>query len=343
MIKIHSVTKIFFGLVVFTAVPFALSILPVLRPERAFSNQAQARRKFIQGVSFSVLAMNAFTPPALANKEWEGTCLKILSLNDAYIYPGDTWEMGRWPDASLRKVASVVPKNYFNTEILKRVCQKLKATCKKNNAVGLAAQQCGVNAAIVYLEKNIILINPRIVARSPEIDMKVWEEKCLVLPPEFTAVVLRDNWIVVEAEDAYGKTLTIRLDGELARACQHEMDHSNGILIVDHVDLEDMPSYMSVIEMKDHLYRQNEAFSRITISPSVTSHPLFISVANAEEFDSSKCNMECQERIRERRALFKQSRTTRSRQEIFDLSRQRAMIYNTTSNAASCIAGFPCY
>ena len=50
----------------------------------------------------------------------------------------------------------------------------------------------------------------------------------------------------------------------------------------------------------------------------------------------------CQQRIADRRALFEQSRTTRDRQVLFDLSKQRAKLYNTTYQGANCIPGLPC-
>lgn len=59
--------------------------------------------------------------------------------------------------------------------------------------------------------------------------------------------------------------------------------------------------------------------------------------------DAAECDEECKQRIAERRQLFEQSRTTNDRQKILDLSRQRAAMYNTTFNGASCIPGLPCW
>ena len=64
-----------------------------------------------------------------------------------------------------------------------------------------------------------------------------------------------------------------------------------------------------------------------------------------EEAPSELSELELQERARrkeERRALVRAGRSTSSRQEILDLSRQRAALYNTTSRAANCIPGLPC-
>ena len=57
---------------------------------------------------------------------------------------------------------------------------------------------------------------------------------------------------------------------------------------------------------------------------------------------AAECDDACQARIAERRAIYLQSRTTTSRQDMFDLSRQRAALYNTTYRGASCVPGVPC-
>jgi len=54
------------------------------------------------------------------------------------------------------------------------------------------------------------------------------------------------------------------------------------------------------------------------------------------------CDEACRQRIADRRAIFAQSRTTTSRQNMMDLSKQRAALYNTTYQGASCIPGIPC-
>jgi hypothetical protein len=57
----------------------------------------------------------------------------------------------------------------------------------------------------------------------------------------------------------------------------------------------------------------------------------------------AECDEACKQRIVDRRALFEQSRTTSNRQTILDLSKQRAALYNTTFQGASCVPGLPCW
>jgi len=158
--------------------------------------------------------------PFVYSDSWTGTRLKIMTLNDATTcgafskdISNDSvrylWTMGKWPDPALRIPAKPLDPvmwlaGPYSTEgqQLKFAASILRDTARKEGAVGLAAQQCGVDARMIYLSSSsgsdrfgtgdMVLINPRIVARSPESNMKVWTEECLVLPPTFRATVLRD-------------------------------------------------------------------------------------------------------------------------------------------------------
>ena len=97
-------------------------------------------------------------------------------------------------------------------------------------------------------------------------EMLPWTETCLVLPPKFSATVLRDASITVEYETLDGETNSISLDGELARCVQHEMDHDRGILLVDHIDLGEMEGgergTMATLERENHSLRMTLAYER---------------------------------------------------------------------------------
>jgi peptide deformylase len=147
-------------------------------------------------------------------------------------------------------------------------------------------------------DDGIFLVNPRIVRRSPESEMLVWTEECLVLPSEFKATLLRDAEVTIEyetltttsldndnEEDWYGcgETKQITLRGELARCAQHEMDHDKGILITDHVGLDELLSIkgqtlMADVEDSDglHANRMQQAYAReiydSTLLPSAKTH-----------------------------------------------------------------------
>lgn len=194
--------------------------------------------------------------------EWTGTNLEWQSMEQALAKPH--WDMGRWPDATLRRHASEVPPHWLGTLDLQTLCRRLQETAQREGAVGLAAQQCGVDARMVYLEGFGVLVNPHIVSRSPEMEMKVWNEECLVLPPTFRATVLRDNWIDVLYTSRNGnKERVDRFQGEQSRCLQHELDHDRGILITDHVGLEELESdLMRQVEQRGHDERMTIAYDR---------------------------------------------------------------------------------
>jgi len=220
-------------------------------------------------VSLPTFPASATNDPFRYSDDWTATSLPLLNLPKAV--EKETWDMGRWPDPILRRPAQVVESKYFGTDTLIQACRLLKKTAIDNKAVGLAAQQCGVNARIVYLQSadgilqqpERTMINPRIVQRSPEIQMRTWKEHCLVLPPSFYATVLRDDWIDVVYQDTDGTWHLSRLTGEMARAAQHEFDHDRGILVTDHVSLEEMESDgMRSIERQGHDERMVLAYTR---------------------------------------------------------------------------------
>ncbi|KAG7339292.1 peptide deformylase [Nitzschia inconspicua] len=234
---------------------------------------------------------------------WTGTHLQLKSLGEAVTPDSQLqyWSMGRWPDPILRHPAETVEEKWFNTPTLRQAVTLLKRTADRNGAVGLAAQQCGINARIVYLspeattlstrtrkrsntlsQDGVILVNPYITERSSEADMRVWVEGCLVLPPSFRATVLRDDWIDVQYHDVEGRIHTQRFLGEASRCLQHEMDHDRGILLTDHVGLEELPLRMQEwkegpnmmeIEAPGHRQRMEEAYDRYIDAPTTASRP----------------------------------------------------------------------
>ena len=221
-----------------------------------------SRRAFLLASAPLTLLDAAVSPPP----PFVPSYLGILSLDAAANTKEDKWTMGKYPDPALRLRASRVPPSSIPSSSLSSAAQKLRRTCLINGAVGLAAQQCGVDASIVYLNDGsldgLTLINPRVVARSREVDMKTWNEFCLVMPPGLKVTLLRDFEVTVEYETLSGETKTRLFDGELARAVQHEMDHDLGVLIVDHADLSELPPEIRDREAEMHAERQARAFSR---------------------------------------------------------------------------------
>jgi peptide deformylase len=107
--------------------------------------------------------------------------------------------------------------------------------------VGLAAPQVGVPLQVVVIqmpdeEDVITLINPEIVKTSEESEDMT--EGCLSLPG-YKGDVKRFTSITVKARDREGKLIRIKGEGLMAQALQHEVDHVNGIVFVDHLESMD--------------------------------------------------------------------------------------------------------
>jgi len=136
----------------------------------------------------------------------------------------------------LRKTAKPVEK--FDAELAALVEGMLEALVREDG-VGLAAPQVGVPLRLVVIdishgdEKPFVLANPEITALSDE---KVeTDEACLSLPG-ISLQVERAARVSVRAQDEKGEYYVIEnAEGLLARALQHETDHLNGILLIDHV------------------------------------------------------------------------------------------------------------
>ncbi|MGH7324891.1 MAG: peptide deformylase [Candidatus Rokuibacteriota bacterium] len=103
--------------------------------------------------------------------------------------------------------------------------------------IGLAAPQVGVPLRLVVMgddqtRQARALVNPVITERGGQVTA---EEGCLSLPGIF-APVTRAAWVTVEASDLEGQPLRIAGQGLLARVFQHEIDHLDGVLFIDHLD-----------------------------------------------------------------------------------------------------------
>jgi len=118
--------------------------------------------------------------------------------------------------------------------------QDMLETMYKNNGVGLAAPQIGVNYRVFVLDvssndeplKPMVFINPKIIKKSGAI---VSNEGCLSFPEAYTDV-RRYKDVTVKALDVHGRPFILEANGGtlLTRCIQHEFDHLDGILFIDH-------------------------------------------------------------------------------------------------------------
>tara|TARA_A100001011_G_scaffold381179_1_gene449386 strand:+ start:3150 stop:3674 length:525 start_codon:yes stop_codon:yes gene_type:complete len=141
------------------------------------------------------------------------------------------------PNETLKKISDPIEKVGINE---KRLINDLFETMYNSNGIGLAAVQIGVLKRILVIDisskdekKNpLCFINPRIKNISNE--TSVYEEGCLSIPDTFIEIE-RPKICEVEYIDLKGNLKNLKCDGLLSTCLQHEINHLDGKLIIDHL------------------------------------------------------------------------------------------------------------
>tara|TARA_B110000211_G_C13717858_1_gene394672 strand:+ start:109 stop:606 length:498 start_codon:yes stop_codon:yes gene_type:complete len=140
----------------------------------------------------------------------------------------------KYPDKRLRTVAK--PVESVTSEIKQQV-DNMFDTMYDAPGIGLAATQVDFHQRIIVIDVSdscnqpLCLINPEIIEKNGEIE---WEEGCLSVPNYYESIK-RANEIKVRALNQLGQSFEVDANEVLAVCIQHEMDHLNGILFVDHL------------------------------------------------------------------------------------------------------------
>ena len=142
----------------------------------------------------------------------------------------------KFPDQDLRIKAK--PVETFDDE-LKTLTDDMFETMHSVNGIGLAATQIGVAKQVAVIdispEKNepLVIINPKIQILDPS-KKEDYDEGCLSVPGFFEKIS-RPSDIKLTYQDLNGKKQEIKPEGLLTKVVQHELDHLNGRLFVDHI------------------------------------------------------------------------------------------------------------
>jgi peptide deformylase len=141
------------------------------------------------------------------------------------------------PDKELRLVSASVPRI---DDGVRRLADDMLATMYDAPGIGLAAVQVGVHQRVVTIDVSredearqpMVFVNPEVVWRSDE--LSVYEEGCLSIP-EYYEEVERPARVKVRFTNLAGEPQEIDADGILATCLQHEIDHLEGVLFIDHI------------------------------------------------------------------------------------------------------------
>jgi peptide deformylase len=148
----------------------------------------------------------------------------------------DTLEIYTFPDPILKTKAAPVENI---DEELQRLIDRMAATMYAAPGIGLAANQVGKTQRVVVYDllsrdgdrSPSILINPEIAMAEGSI---VYEEACLSVL-DYSAEVERAERVLVQGVDRDGNPVRVEAEGLLAICLQHEIDHLNGVLYIDHI------------------------------------------------------------------------------------------------------------
>ncbi len=144
--------------------------------------------------------------------------------------------MRHLPDLVLRRKAKRV--SAIDSSI-QRLIDDMVETMQQANGVGLAAPQVGVSLRVVVIqmpgEEPIAIINPKMVKRAGKREVT---EGCLSIPG-YAGEIKRSVSVTVKGQNRQGKAIRLKATDLVAQALEHELDHLNGILYIDHLESQD--------------------------------------------------------------------------------------------------------
>jgi peptide deformylase len=127
----------------------------------------------------------------------------------------------------------------IDSSIQKLIDDMIETMHDIGGAAGLAAPQVGIPLQVIVVEMPeedpIVIINPELVKGSVESEVS---EGCLSLPG-YRGSIKRWESVTVKGRDRNGKELRLKAEGLLSQALQHEIDHINGVVYIDHLDSMD--------------------------------------------------------------------------------------------------------
>jgi peptide deformylase len=155
-------------------------------------------------------------------------------------------QIRQYPDAALKMQAR--PVDAFDDELVK-LAERMKQLMHDASGIGLAATQVGVLQRLFVFQRDdegetVAVVNPEIVERSDETD--VADEGCLSIQG-VTVPVERSVAVTLVGKDEHGADVRFELEEYFARCVQHEVDHLDGVLMLDRTTPEARREALAVL------------------------------------------------------------------------------------------------
>jgi peptide deformylase len=178
------------------------------------------------------------------------TLSSLLSSNkvdnevDPGVVEGTDLRIMKYPHPALRAPNAIITEEELKDGSISKIAKEMLLLMYAAEGVGLAAPQVGINKRLmVYNEsgdrkkwlEEIIMVNPLIVEFS---EAKVEDQEGCLSFPDMNGDVERSKWVKVEAVNLRGKKIKRKFQGWEARIFQHEYDHLDGVVYIDHLKEE---------------------------------------------------------------------------------------------------------
>jgi len=139
-----------------------------------------------------------------------------------------------YPDPILKKGTQIIKQEEIKGSKIQKLISEMFKFMAENNGLGLAAPQIGKSIKLCLIkfgEDKYVLINPKIISKSWR--KEICEEGCLSFPGKYIPIK-RPKKVTVKAIDEHGHPFKVTADGLFSKALQHEIDHLNGVLFIEH-------------------------------------------------------------------------------------------------------------
>eukprot|EP00543_Licmophora_paradoxa_P001106 CAMPEP_0202447766 /NCGR_PEP_ID=MMETSP1360-20130828/6533_1 /ASSEMBLY_ACC=CAM_ASM_000848 /TAXON_ID=515479 /ORGANISM="Licmophora paradoxa, Strain CCMP2313" /LENGTH=230 /DNA_ID=CAMNT_0049064999 /DNA_START=73 /DNA_END=765 /DNA_ORIENTATION=+ len=217
----------------------------------------RARMAYISSLflaSRNAMALRAPCVLATASRPISSLLFATKEEVDPGKVEGTDLQIVKYPHPSLRAENAEITQEELDEGSISKIAKEMFLIMYAAEGVGLAAPQVGINKRLMVYNASgdpkkwldeVTMVNPKIVEFSDATDIET--EGCLSFP-EMNGDVERSKWIKVEALNLKGKKLKKKFKGWEARIFQHEYDHLDGKVYIDHLSEEGRSEVQPVLD-----------------------------------------------------------------------------------------------